>query len=54
MTKQELKNYLVDEAEYSQEEVDQMSPFELIDAWLVYNGIIGFTQDIIDLTKAVL
>lgn len=51
MTKEELKEYLVYEAEYPQERVDQMSDEELLDAWLHYNGIIGYTWDIIDIVK---
>ena len=51
MTKKELKEYLVDEAEYSEERVNKMSNYELFDAWLRYNGIIGFTDDIIDVVN---
>lgn len=51
MTKEELKEYLVDEAEYSEEHVETMSDFELFDAWLKWNGIIGFTWDIIDVVE---
>ena len=52
MTKEELKEYLVEEAEYSQEEVDNMSDYELVDNYLIYEGIIGYTQDIIDVVAA--
>ena len=51
MTKKELKEYLVDEAEYSERRVNKMSDYELLDAWLRYNGIIGFTDDIIDVVN---
>ena len=51
MTKDELKEYLVEEAEHSQEEVDNMSNFELVDAYLTWNGVIGFTEDIIDVVR---
>lgn len=51
MTKCELKEYLVYEAEYSDERVNSMSDDELLDAWLRYNGIIGYTWDIIDIVK---
>lgn len=51
MTKKELKEYLVDEAEYSEEHVETMSDYELFDAWLKWNGIIGFTWDIIDVVE---
>ena len=53
MTKDELKDYLVEEAEHSQKEVDNMSDFELIDAYLIWQGIYGFTEDIIDVVRHV-
>ena len=52
MDKQELKNYLVDEAEYSIEEVNEMSDFELVDNWLAWQGIVDWTEDIIEVIKA--
>lgn len=52
MTKEELKEYLVEEAEYSQEKVDNMSDYELVDNYLTYEGIIGYTQDILDAVAA--
>lgn len=52
MTLKEVQEYLVDEAEYSEESVYQMTPYELVDAWLQWNGIIGYTDDIIDLVQA--
>lgn len=52
MTKEELKEYLVEEAEYSQEEVDNMSNYELVDNYLTYEGIVGYTQDILDAVAA--
>ena len=52
MTKEELKEYLVYEAEYSQEEVDNMSDYELVDNYLSYEGIICYTQDILDVVAA--
>ena len=52
MTKGELQNYLIEEAEYEEEEVLAMSDYELVDNYLIYNGIIGYTGDIIDVIKA--
>lgn len=49
MKKEDLKDYLVYVAEYSEERVNKMSNYALLDAWLRYNGIIGFTDDIIDI-----
>lgn len=51
MNKEYLKDYLVYEAEYSEIRVNKMSDYELLDAWLRYNGIIGFTDDIIDVVN---
>ena len=51
MTKEDLKDYLVYVAEYSEKRVNKMSDYELLDAWLKWNGIIGFTDDIVDIVK---
>lgn len=53
MEKEELKDYLITEAEYSEEEVNDMSNAELIDSWLKYQGIIGYTSDILDTIEMV-
>lgn len=45
-------SYLVDEAEYSEEQVAEMTNTELLDKWLKYNCICGFTEDIKDVIKA--
>lgn len=52
MKRQELRDYLVDEAEYSEEDVARMTDREMLDAWLIYNGICGFTDDILDVLEA--
>lgn len=52
MSKEELKNYLVDEAEYSIDEVNEMTDFELVDNWLAWQGIVDWTEDIIEVIKA--
>ena len=51
MTKEDLKDYLVYEAEYSEERVNKMSDYELFNAWLRYNGLIGYMYDIIDIVN---
>ena len=51
MKKEDLKDYLVYVAEYSEERVNKMSNYAPLDAWLRYNGIIGFTDDIIDIVN---
>ena len=45
---QDLKNELVDFCEYTPERVEEMSRYEMIDRYLKYNGIIGYTDDIIE------
>lgn len=52
MTKQDLKNYLIEEAEYSQAQVDAMDAQDMIDAYLIYEGLIGWTSTIIDVIEA--
>ena len=52
MDKNELMEYLVTEAEYSESEVAEMTNTELLDRWLEYNGICGFTEDIKNVVKA--
>lgn len=52
MTKEELKNYLIEEAEHERSEVNSMTPKEMVDAYLVWNGIINYTDDIIDVVNA--
>ena len=52
MDKDELKQYLIDEAEYTESEVNEMDSTELLDSWLQYNSIIGYTDDIKDVIEA--
>lgn len=51
MTTDELKSYLIDEAEYEAESVESMTKSELLDAYLRYEGIIGYTSDILDIIE---
>lgn len=51
-TRQDLITYLVNEAEYEPEELQELEPEKLIDKFLMWNGIIGFTNDIINAVKA--
>lgn len=52
MDKDELKQYLIDEAEHTESEVNEMDSTELLDSWLQYNDIIGYTDDIKDVIEA--
>lgn len=47
MMKDDIISVLIDDAEYDEQEVMEMSNYELIDAWLTWEGIIGYTEDII-------
>lgn len=53
MNRIQLKEYLIDEAEYSPEEVEEMTNSELIDKWLEYEGVIGYTEEILDTIEEV-
>lgn len=52
MTKEELKQELIDTEEFTREEVDKMSSFDLFDAILTWEGIQGYTRKIINWMKA--
>ena len=47
----ELKEYLIDEAEYDADYVESLSPLELVDTYLQYNGVCNFTECILNLVK---
>lgn len=51
-TLEDLKNYLIEEADYELIQVNNMTREELFEAYLTWNGIIGYTQDIIEAYKA--
>ena len=55
MDKEEIIEYLVDESEgeYTREELEAMSNRNLLDAYLTWEGIIGFTEDIIEHIEAI-
>lgn len=52
MDKNDLMEFLVVEAECNESEVAEMTNTELLDHWLEYNGICGFTEDIKGVIKA--
>lgn len=52
MDKNDLMEFLVVEAECNESEVAEMTNTELLDNWLEYNGICGFTEDIKDVIEA--
>lgn len=51
-TLEDLKNYLIEEADYDITQLNNMTREELFDAYLTWNGIIGYTQDIMEAYKA--
>lgn len=55
MSKEEIINYLIDESEgdYTREELEEMSNYDLLDAYLTWEGIVGFTEDIIEHIEAI-
>lgn len=52
MDKKDLMEFLVVEAECNESEVAEMTNTELLDNWLMYNGIFGYTEDIKDVIEA--
>lgn len=52
MTKEELKQELIETEEYTQEQVDNMDSYDLLDAILIWEGIQGYTGKIIQWAKA--
>lgn len=52
MDKNDLMEFLVVEAECNESEVAEMTNTELLDNWLIYNGIFGYTEDIKEVIKA--
>lgn len=52
MTKEEIKNHLVTEAEYTEEQVNDMSDYELIDAYLNWEGLINWTAEIVEIMES--
>ena len=55
MSKEEIIEYLVDDSEgdYTREELEAMSNRDLLDAYLTWEGIVGFTEDIIEHIEAI-
>ena len=51
-TLEDLKNYLIEEAEYKPTKVNNMTPEELFEAYLTWNGITVYNQDYLEAYKA--
>ena len=46
MTKEEIIDILINDAEYTQDEINDMSNFKLFNAWCIWEGILGYSLDI--------
>lgn len=55
MSKEEIIEYLVDDSEgdYTREELEEMSNRDLLNAYLTWEGIIGYTDDILEYIEAI-
>ena len=51
MDKIKLQEQLINEADYDTAEVCEMTDRGLLDAWLREQGIVGFTDEIIDVIE---
>lgn len=52
MTKAGIKHFLTTEAEYTEKQVNDMSDYELIDAYLNWEGLIGWTSEIVEMIES--
>lgn len=52
MTKAGIKEFLTTEAEYTEEQVNNMSDYELIDAYLRWEGLINWTSEIVEMIES--
>lgn len=52
MTKEQLKEILIEDYEFDVIDVESMSDYQLLDSWLRYNGIVGYTVDILEIIGA--
>ena len=48
MTKKEIIDILINDAEYTQDEVNCMDHYELFNAWCIWEGIIGYSLELWD------
>jgi hypothetical protein len=51
-SQEKIKNFLIEEAELDPKEVEDMDAYTLLDEYLQYEGIIGYTDDIIDMVES--
>lgn len=53
MNNKQIAKFLVEEAMYNEQEVNNMTNYEIFDAWLKYQGIIGYTDIIIEKVESI-
>ena len=46
MTKEEIINMLINDADYTLAEINNMTGLEIFHAWCMWEGIIGYSLDI--------
>lgn len=51
--RRDLEDYLIEESEgiYSREELERLSSYKLFTTWLAWEGIIGWTDNILSACK---
>lgn len=49
----ELKDFLIDQAEYEEDELEQMRAKDLLDAWLCFHRVEDMTENIINVVEIV-
>lgn len=52
MTREELQEYLIEEAEYQPGVVESADTWHLLNMWLMYEGIYGYTSQILEVIEA--
>lgn len=52
MTKEELQEYLIEEAECPRGIVESADTWDLLNMWLTYEGIYGYTSLILEVVEA--
>ena len=46
-----ISDIIDDDYGYSEDQINSMSPYEILDAWLQWEGIQGYTDDILTLVS---
>lgn len=46
MTKEEIIDILINDAEYTQDEIDCMSNLDIFNAWCIWEGLLGYSLEL--------